>query len=128
MNCGDKHPRVWGYAAPVLSCGSGARECDGMSGLGELPTGDRRVRLIGQLVERYQVTPEPDKWLQDMTLQALRALDKSGLSPADKSPARREIHAIHREVASKARAAKLGRRTAEITSGDPDMPPPASSR
>ena len=89
-----------------------------MNGMGEIPSGDRRVRLIGRLVERYQATPEPDKWLQDMTLQALRALDKSGLSPADKSPARREIHAIHREVASKARAAKLGRRSGEITDGD----------
>ena len=99
-----------------------------MSGLGELPSGDRRVKLIGRLVERYQSTAEPDKWLQDMTLQALRALDKSGLSPADKSPARREIHAIHREVASKARADRLARRTSEITTGEADAAAAATAR
>lgn len=111
----------------MLSYDLGAREYDGMNRLGDLPSGDRRQRLIGRLVERYQSTPEPDKWLQDMTLQALRALDKSGLSPADKSPARREIHAIHREVASKARAARLARRTSEITAGDADATPLAAS-
>jgi hypothetical protein len=88
-----------------------------MSRVEEDPPGDRRRTLIGRLVERYQSLPEPDKWLQDMTLQALRALDRSDLSPADKSPARREIHAIHREVASSARAAKLARRTSDLTGG-----------
>lgn len=99
-----------------------------MSGIGELPPGDRRVRLIGRLVERYQVTAEPDKWLQGMTLQALRALDKADLSPAEKSPARREIHAIHREVASRARAAKLARHTSEKLGDGGDRPGMAGAR
>jgi len=97
-----------------------------MTGRGESPAGDRRVKLIGKLVERYQSIPDPDKWLQDMTLQALRALDKSDLSPADRSPARREIHAIHREVATRARAARLAPRIAELTGGDNDLPPAAA--
>jgi hypothetical protein len=84
-----------------------------MSGVGDEPTTDRRGMLIGRLIEHYQAIPEPDKWLQAMTLQALRVLDRTDLSPADKSPARREIHAIHREVASRARAARLAGRTTE---------------
>lgn len=85
-----------------------------MNGVDHDPATDRRGRIIGRLVEQYQAAPEPDKWLQTMTLQALRALDRADLSPADKSPARKEIHAIHREVASKARALKLSRRAAGI--------------
>lgn len=90
-----------------------------MSGVGDEPSVDRRRVLVGRLVEHYQTIPEPEKWLQAMTLQALRALDRSGLEPAEKSPARREIHAIHREVASKARAARLNPRTAGIVEGGP---------
>ena len=85
-----------------------------MSRLGDEVSADRRRLLIGRLIEQYQTETDPDKWLQGMTLQALRALDRSDLDPADKSPARREIHAIHREVASKARAARLSRRTAAL--------------
>ena len=88
-----------------------------MSGVGDEPSAERRSVLIGRLVEHYQTVPEPDKWLQDMTLQALRALDRSGLGPAEKSPARREIHAIHREVATRARAGRFGPRTAGIVEG-----------
>lgn len=88
-----------------------------MSGVGDEPSADRRGALIGRLVEQYQTSPEPDRWLQAMTLKALRALDRSGLEPAEKSPARREIHAIHREVAIKARAAKVTPRTAGIVDG-----------
>ncbi len=90
-----------------------------MSGVGDEPTADRRRVLIGRLVEHYQTIPEPDKWLQAMTLQALRALDRADIAPADKNPARREIHAIHREVASRARAARLARRTAGLVSSGP---------
>ncbi len=86
-----------------------------MNGVGDEPSGDRRRVLIGRLIEQYQTESDPDKWLQGMTLQALRALDRSNLAPADKSPARREIHAIHREVASKARAVRLSRRAAGLT-------------
>jgi hypothetical protein len=90
-----------------------------MSGVGDEPTTDRRGVLIGRLVEHYQAIPDPEKWLQAMTLQALRVLDRADLSPADKSPARREIHAIHREVASRARAARLSGRTTERVAGGP---------
>jgi len=97
-----------------------------MSGVGDEPSTDRRHMLIGRLVAQYETSPEPDKWLQDMTLQALRALDRSGLEPAEKSPARREIHAIHREVATKARAAKLSHRTSGIVEGGAPAGPAAS--
>ena len=90
-----------------------------MSGGGDEPSAERRSMLIGRLVAHYQTVPEPDKWLRDMTLQALRALDRSELGPAEKSPARREIHAIHREVATRARANRLGPRTAGIVDGGP---------
>jgi hypothetical protein len=90
-----------------------------MNGVDNDPTKDRRGRIIGRLVEHYQAAPEPDKWLQAMTLQALRALDRADLAPAEKSPARKEIHAIHREVASKARALKLSRHAAGLASPDP---------
>lgn len=89
-----------------------------MNGVEKDPPKDRRGQIIGRLVEQYQAAPEPDKWLQAMTLQALRALDRADLSPADKSPARKEIHAIHREVASKARALKLSRHAAGLQSAD----------
>jgi hypothetical protein len=82
------------------------------------PGTDRRRRIIGRLVEHYQAVPEPDKWLQAMTLQALRALDRAELAPAEKSPARKEIHAIHREVASSARALQLSRRATALQAGD----------
>jgi hypothetical protein len=72
---------------------------------------DRRRQLIGRLVQQYQSASEPDRWLETITLKSLRALDRANLSPAEKSPARREIHAIHREVASMARAMRLMRRT-----------------
>jgi hypothetical protein len=75
----------------------------------QAPT-DRRRQLINRLVQQYQAAAEPDRWLETMTLKALRALDRANLSPADKSLARREIHAIHREVASMARAMQLTRR------------------
>ena len=104
-----------------------------MNGVYHDPATDRRGKIIGRLVEHYQAVPEPDKWLQAMTLQArsdhrqpqaaslqaLRALDRADLSPADKSPARKEIHAIHREVASKARALKLSRHAAGLHPPDP---------
>ncbi len=90
-----------------------------MNGIDNDPTGDRRGRIIGRLVDHYQAAPEPDKWLQAMTLQALRALDRADLAPAEKSPARKEIHAIHREVASKAKALKLSRHAAGLPSSDP---------
>jgi hypothetical protein len=90
-----------------------------MNGVNDDPAKDRRGRIIGRLVEQYQVAPEPDKWLQAMTLQALRALDRADLAPAEKSPARKEIHAIHREVASKARALKLSRHSAGLQSSGP---------
>jgi len=89
-----------------------------MNGIDNDPAKDRRGRIIGRLVEHYQAAPEPDKWLQAMTLQALRALDRANLAPADKSPARKEIHEIHREVASKARALKLSRHAAGLQSPD----------
>lgn len=90
-----------------------------MSGVDHSPPADRRRQIIGRLVEHYQAVPEPDKWLQAMTLQALRALDRAGLAPAEKSPARKEIHAIHREVASKARALRLSRHAAGPQPPDP---------
>jgi hypothetical protein len=90
-----------------------------MNGIDNDPPKDRRGRIIGRLVEHYQAVPEPDKWLQAMTLQALRALDRADLAPAEKSPARKEIHEIHREVASKARALKLSRHAAGLQSPDP---------
>lgn len=83
------------------------------------PPAERRRQIIGRLVEHYQAVPEPDKWLQAMTLQALRALDRAGLAPAERSPARKEIHAIHREVASQARALKLSRRATDLRPPDP---------
>ena len=89
-----------------------------MNGVDNDPGKDRRGRIIGRLVEHYQAAPEPEKWLQAMTLQALRALDRTDLAPADKSPARKEIHAIHREVASKARALKLSRHASGLQSPD----------
>ncbi|MCB1502215.1 MAG: hypothetical protein KDK07_20930 [Bauldia sp.] len=76
----------------------------------QAPT-DRRRQLINRLVQQYQSAAEPDRWLEAMTLKALRALDRANLSPAEKSPARREIHSIHREVASMARAMQLTRRS-----------------
>ena len=79
------------------------------------PSADRRTEIVGRLVRHYQAAPEPEKWLQSMTLQALRALDRADLSPSEKSPARREIHAIHREVAVKAKALRLSRSLAVIT-------------
>ena len=90
-----------------------------MNGVDHDTAADRRGKIIGRLVEHYQAVPEPDKWLQAMTLQALRALDRADLPPADKSPARKEIHAIHREVASKARALKLSRHAAGLHAPDP---------
>jgi hypothetical protein len=100
-----------------------------MNGVDNDPAKDRRGRIIGRLVEHYQSAPEPDKWLQAMTLQALRALDRTDLAPAEKSPARKEIHAIHREVASKARALKLSRHAAGLQSPDSGRngSPPASA-
>lgn len=89
-----------------------------MSGVDHDPATDRRGRIIGRLVEQYQAVPEPDKWLQTMTLQALRALDRADLAPADRSPARKEIHAIHREVASRARALRLSRRSGGLQPSD----------
>lgn len=77
---------------------------------GEDPPSDRRRQLISRLVQQYQSAAEPDRWLETMTLKSLRALDRANLSPAEKSPARREIHAIRREVASMARAMQLMRR------------------
>ena len=70
---------------------------------------ERRGRVIVELVERYQVESEPDKWLQAFTINALRALGKSNVGPAEKGPARREIHAISREVVSKAKSLTLSR-------------------
>ncbi len=90
-----------------------------MNGVDHDPASDRRGKIIGRLVEQYQAVPEPDKWLQAMTLQALRALDRADLSPADKSPARKEIHAIHREVASKARALKPPAHAVGLHAPDP---------
>jgi len=90
-----------------------------MNGVDHDPSPDRRHRIIGRLVEQYQAVPEPDKWLQAMTLQALRALDRADLAPAEKSPARKEIHAIHREVASKARALQLSRHATSLHAPDP---------
>ena len=101
-----------------------------MNGVDHDPGTDRRRQIIGRLVEQYQATPEPDKWLQAMTLKALRALDRADLAPAEKSPARKEIHAIHREVASKARALQLSRHaialqpTDTIRTGAPPPSPP----
>jgi len=83
---------------------------------------DRRGQIIGRLVQQYQAAPDPEKWLQSMTLQALRALDRADLTPGEKSPARREIHAIHREVAVKAKALKLSRSLVAITRERPDTP------
>ena len=82
------------------------------------PTTARRGQVVGRLVEHYQRVADPDKWLQSMTLQALRALDRAELTPIEKSPARREIHAIHREVVVKAKALKLSRSLVVITNGD----------
>lgn len=81
---------------------------------------DRRGEIIGRLVQQYQAAPDPEKWLQTMTLQALRALDRANLTPGEKSPARREIHAIHREVAVKAKALRLSRSLVVITRERPD--------
>jgi hypothetical protein len=119
VNCGDNLPGI--FIAPLaMMLYEWSGEIlgrDQMSGVGDEPSAERRRVLVGRLVEHYQTSPDPDKWLQEMTLQALRALDRSGLEPAEKSPARREIHAIHREVATKARAAKLAPRTAGIVDG-----------
>ncbi len=75
-----------------------------MSGTGADTVPDRRGQIIARLVEQYRSAPEPDKWLRDFTVQALRALTRSELGAAERVPARREIHAISREVAGKARA------------------------
>ncbi len=80
-----------------------------MNGRDAEPPSDRRRRVIDRLVGQYQSMAEPDRWLQEVTLTALRALDRANLAPADKSPARKEIHAIQREVVSKARAMQLTR-------------------
>jgi hypothetical protein len=75
---------------------------------------DRRGRaVIVRLVERYQAAREPHKWLQALTLNAIRALDKANASPADKSAARHDIHAIRREVVSQVNALALLRQSAE---------------
>ena len=68
---------------------------------------ERRGRVIVKLMERYRVESDPDKWLQAFTLKALRALARSNIALAEKGAARREIHAINREVASKAKESAL---------------------
>jgi len=82
------------------------------------PAADRRSHIVDRLVQQYQSAANPDHWLQAMTLQALRALDRADLTPIEKSPARREIHAIHREVAVRAKALKLSRSLVVITTRD----------
>ncbi len=70
---------------------------------------DRRSLIVGRLVEQYQSAADPDRWLQGVTLQALRALNRANLTPMEKGSARREIHTIHREAAAQARALKRSR-------------------
>lgn len=93
-----------------------------MSEIDRDQSGDRRGQIIGRLVQQYQSAPDPEKWLQAMTLQALRALDRANLTPGEKSPARREIHAIHREVAVKAKALRLSRSLVVITRDRTETP------
>jgi hypothetical protein len=87
----------------------------------------RRSKIVGRLVQQYQSAANPDKWLQAMTLEALRALDRSGLTPGVKGPAQREIHEIHREAALKAKALKHSRSLVVVTatgSGKDTLPKP----
>jgi hypothetical protein len=69
---------------------------------------ERRGRaVVAKLVERYRLAREPHKWLQTLTLNAIRTLDKANVSAADKSTARHDIHAMRREVVNQANALKL---------------------
>ena len=61
-------------------------------------TDERRARVIAQLVEKAASSPDPVGWVRDFTLRALRAPSLGSLPTADRADARREIHAIGREV------------------------------
>ena len=58
----------------------------------------RRARAIEQLAEKAAASPDPIGWVRDFTLRALRAPSLGSLPTADRADARREIHAIGREV------------------------------
>ena len=61
-------------------------------------TDERRARAIEHLVEKADASPDPIGWVRDFTLRALRASSLDSLPTADRANARREIHAIVREV------------------------------
>ena len=61
-------------------------------------TDERRARAIEQLVEEAAASPDPIGWVREFTLKALRAPNLVSLPTADRADARREIHAIGREV------------------------------
>jgi hypothetical protein len=61
-------------------------------------TDERRARAIEQLVEKAAASPDPIGWVRDFTLKALQAPSFGSLPTADRADARREIHAIGREV------------------------------
>jgi hypothetical protein len=84
---------------------------------------DRRGRaVIVRLVERYQAAREPHRWLQALTLNAIRALDKVNASAADKSAARHDIHAMRREVVTQANVLTLVREAAETSAAVLERP------
>ena len=61
-------------------------------------TDERRARAIEKLVEKAVASPDPIGWVKEFTLRALRAPSLVSLPTDDRADARREIHAIGREV------------------------------
>ena len=59
---------------------------------------ERRAQAIERLLERAAASIDPIGWVRDFTLRALREPSLDALPAADRAEARRQIHAISREV------------------------------
>ena len=88
---------------------------------------ERRARVIAELLEKATASPDPVGWVRDFTLKALRAPNSGALPTSDRADARREIHAIGREVSGALRRrlpANEGEPAKELSDGPSSSEPP----
>lgn len=67
----------------------------------------RRALVIAQLIEKAATSPDPERWIREFTVKALRTLTLGSVPAAERGQARLQIQTISKEVS---RAVQAGRR------------------